>query len=259
MPNHDDENKESIKEQFRNVKDEIKELGGLPAFKSGEWLFLLIQKSFRNYWERANAEYFRNKYSSQDEDFLAKKLTKVAARNAALIGAATGAAVSTDEIVGLVTAGEGGIGIPANVVIAFTAMASEAVLLVRLQLKLVANLGKLYDMPLDPDDPEDILTILAFAVGGSAAEAAGKLGMKVGGNLAKVVVKKYISKEVLEALKRVGAKIGIKILQRTILKYAVPLASIGIGTGWNYVSTKAVSKIAKNHFLQMRREMNSNS
>lgn len=258
MSNHDDENKESIKEQLKNGKNEIKELGGLPAFKSGEWLFLLIQKSFRNYWERANVEYFRSKYSSQDEDFLAKKITKVAARNAALIGATTGAAVSTDEIVGFFTAGEGGIGIPANVAIALTVMASEAVLLIRFQLKLVANLGKLYGVPLDPDDPEDILTILAFAVGGSSAEAAGKIGMKVGGKLVKVAVKKYISKEVLEALKRFGAKLGVKILQRTILKYTVPLVSIGIGTGWNYVSTKTVGKIAKKHFIQRRAEISQN-
>ncbi len=251
----DEENKESIKEQLKNAKDEVSELGGISAFKSGEWLFRLIQKSFRNYWERASADYFQDKYKSKDEDFIAKKLSKVAARNASLIGAATGAVVSTDEIVALVTGGEGGIGIPANVAIALTAMASEAVLLVRFQLKLVANLGKLYGVPLDPDDPEDILTILAFAVGGSAAEAAGKVGMKVGGKIAKVAVKKYISKEVLEALKRIGAKIGIKILQRTILKYTVPVVSIGIGAGWNYVTTRAVGKIAKKHFLQRRNEL----
>jgi uncharacterized protein (DUF697 family) len=254
-----EENKETIKEQLKNAKNEVTELGGLPAFKSGEWLFRLIQKSFRNYWERANAEYFKNKYSSQDEDFIAKKLTKVTARNAAFIGAATGAVVSTDEIVAFLTGGEGGVGIPANVALALTAMASEAVLLVRFQLKLVANLGKLYGVPLDPDDPEDILVILAFAVGGSAAEAAGKVGMKVGGKLAKVAVKKYISKEVLEALKRLGAKLGVKILQRTILKYTVPVVSIAIGTGWNHVSTRAVGKIAKKHFLKRRGEINTNA
>ena len=121
----DDENKEGIKEQLKNAKDEVVELGGISAFKSGEWLFRLIQKSFRNYWERANADYFKSKYASKDEDFLAKKLTKVAARNASLIGATTGAVVSTDEIVALVTVGEGGIGIPANVAIALTAMMSS--------------------------------------------------------------------------------------------------------------------------------------
>jgi uncharacterized protein (DUF697 family) len=253
----DEENKESIKDQFKKAKDEVTELGGPAAFKSGEWLFRLIQKSFRNYWERANAEYFKSKYKSDDEDFLANKLIKAAARNAALIGGVTGAAVSADEIVALVTAGEGGVGLPANVAIAFLAMSGEAVLLVRFQLKLVANLGKLYGVPLDPDDPEDILTILAFAFGGAAAEEAGKVGMKVGGKLAQIVVKKYISKDTLAALKRIGAKIGVKILQRTILKYTVPIVSIGIGTGWNYLSTRSVGRIAKKHFIQRRTELKS--
>jgi len=259
MTDHDDESKESIKEQLKKAKDEVTELGGLSGFKSGEWLLRLIQKSFRNYWERANVEYFKSKYSLQDEDFIAKKLIKVAARNAALIGAATGALVSTDEIVAILTGGEGGIGIPANVAIALTAIASEAVLLVRFQLKLVANLGKLYGVPLDPEDPEDILAILAFAVGGSVAEKAGEVGMKVGSTLAKTAVRKCLSKEALEAIKRIGAKLGVKILQRSILKYTVPIASVGIGTGWNYLSTRAVGKIAKKHFSQRRTELNPNT
>jgi uncharacterized protein (DUF697 family) len=251
----DEESKESIKEQLLRAKNYVTELGGLAAFKSGEWLFPLIQKSFRNYWEKSNAEYFKSKYSSQDEDFIAAKLIKVAARNTGLIGAITGATVSADEIVGLVTGGEGIVGIPANVAIAMTAMASEAVLLLQFQLKLVANLGKLYEVPLDPDDPEDVLTILAFAIGGSAAEEAGKFGMKVGVKFAQATVKKYIKKEVLETLKQIGKKLGLKILQRTILKYTVPVASIGIGTGWNYTTTRAIGKIAKNHFLKRRAEM----
>lgn len=241
--------KENLRNQLEDAGKTVEELGGLPAFKSGRWLLDLIKKSFKNYWERANADYFRAKYKSKDTDFIVSRLTEVAARNAALVGALTGAVVSTDEIVGFFTGGEGGIGIPANVAIALAAIASESVVLVRIQLQLVANIGKLYGVSLDPNDPEDILTILAFAVGGAAAEEAGRFGMKVGGKLAANLTKKYISKDVLNILKRVGAKLGVKILQRTILKYVVPLASIVVGTGWNYVATKSVGKIAREHFL----------
>ena len=68
--------------------------------------------------------------------------------------------------------GGGALALPANVAIAFTAISSEAILLTRFQLQLIANLGKLYNVPLDPDDPEDILTILTYAVGGGLSEAA---------------------------------------------------------------------------------------
>ena len=241
--------KEDLRKQIQEAKKDVEELGGLHAFKTGNWLFELIKKSFKNYWQRANSDYFREKYKSKDTEFIISRLTEVAARNAGLLGALTGVAVSTDEIVAFFTGGEGGVGIPANVAIALTAVAAEAVVLIRIQLQLVANIGKLYGINLDPDDPEDILTILAFAAGGAVAEEAGRFGMKVGSTLAVDLTKKYISKETLEVLKRIGAKLGIKILQRTIVKYVVPLASVVIGAGWNYIATKAVGKIAKKHFI----------
>src|SRR5262249_12296126 len=148
------------------------------------------------------------------------------------------------------TAGEGGIGLPANIALAAAALSAEAILLVRFQLQLVANLGKFYGAPLDPDDPEDILTILAFALGGSAADAAGKDGMKIGGKFAGRAAKRVFSKDVLAFFKKIAAKVGVKILQRTIVKYTIPIVSIGIGTGWNYFATRAVGRIATKHFKQ---------
>jgi len=244
----------SVREFLEESKSEVTEFGGWQSFKSGEWLLRLIQKSFKNYYERANAEYFWTKYASKDEDYIADKLISVAAKNASILGAIVGAAVSTDEIIGLITGGEGGIGIPANVAIAFTAVAGEAITLVKFQLQLVANLSRVFSVPLDPDDPEDILTILAFAIGGSLSEAAGKAGMKIGGNFTEKMIKQYIKKEVLKTIQDLGKKIGVKILQRTIIKYAVPLVSIGIGSSWNYTSTKAVGKIARRHLIARKNE-----
>lgn len=239
--------KADIKRAYEKAKAEIEGIGGWEAFKSGEWFLRLIRRSFKNYFEKANAEFFHKKYPTLSTDSLVKKLIQVAARNSGLLGAIVGAAVSADEIAAIVTAG-GGIGIPANIAIALTAIMGEAVLLVRMQLQLVANIAKLYDVPLDLDDPEDILTIMAFALGGSIAEMAGKAGMKIGKKVTEKGVRKYISKGVLKTIQRLGRKIGIKILQRTIIKYAVPIASIGVGSGWNYLATKAVGKISTKHF-----------
>ena len=247
--------KEEIKGQLAQAKRDYAEVGGWASFKSGEWLWQIIQKSFANYWHNANAEYFESKYGTKDKEKLAKKLISVAAKNAAILGGVTGATISTDEIVAIATGGEGGVRLPANIAIAAAGICGEAILLIRFQLQLVANLGKLYGVPLDPDDPEDILTILAFALGGSAADTAGKFGMKVGGKLAGRAAKAVFKKETLAALKRIAAKVGIKILQRSIVKYTIPVASIGIGTGWNYASTKTVARIAIKHFKQRADEV----
>jgi uncharacterized protein (DUF697 family) len=242
-----DEN-DAIRGQVEVAKKEYEELGGWTSFKNGEWLGNLIQKSFRNYWERANVEYFENKYGTKDKEKIAKRLIGVAARNTSLLGGISGATITTDELVGLLTVGGGGVGIPANFAIAFAAIFTEAVVLVRMQLQLVANLGKLYGSPLDPDDPEDILVILAFALGGGAADIAGKAGMKIGGRLAGHAAEAVFKKELSAAFKQISTKLGLRIFQRTIIKYAVPVASVGIGVSWNYFATKAVGKLAIKHF-----------
>ena len=251
----DDELEELSKEAFAKAKEEVEELGGKRAFVKGDWLLTLVRKSFRNFWDRATPEYFSEKYGTTDEDFLLKKLTKVASRNATMLGATAGAAISADTLAGLAGVPfTGGLSVPAALAIGGSILMTEALMLTRLQLRMVAQIGKAMKIPLDPDDPEDILIILAFALGGSAADTAGKFGMKVGGHLTKGLIKRHIAKDTLKAIQRIGAKIGVKILQRTIVKYAVPAASILIGGGWNFVSTKAVAKTAKKHFLRRRSE-----
>lgn len=240
--------KDTIKHQLSEAKSDYKDIGGWHSFKSGQWLWQIIQKSFANYWKNANVEYFESKYGTKDKAKLSKKLIAVAAKNAAILGGLTGAAISADEIVAIATAAEGGIGLPANIAVAAAAIGGEAILLIRFQLQLVANLAKLNDVPLDPDDPEDILTILAFALGGSGADTAGKFGMKVGGELAGRAAKAVFKKETLAVLKRIAAKVGVQLLQRSIVKYTIPIASIGIGIGWNYASTRIVARIAIKHF-----------
>ncbi|MCJ7483976.1 MAG: EcsC family protein [Thermodesulfovibrionales bacterium] len=250
-----EDEKESIKEQLQKTKEEYKELGGWESFRKGEWLWKLIDKAFKNYFEKADVEYFQKKYNTKDREKLAKKLISVAAKNASILGGITGIVISADEIVAILSGGEGGVGVPANIAIGLAAIGGEAILLIRFQLQLVANLGKLYEAPLDFDDPEDILTILAFAIGGSTAEFAGKAGMKIGGKMAGNAAKSFFSKELLASLKHVAAKIGIKVLQRSIVKYTVPVASIGIGVVWNYFITKAVGKIAIAHFKKRHAEI----
>lgn len=240
--------KDEVKKSLAQAVDDYKTLGGWKGLKSGEWLWILIQKSFRAYWKNANVEYFEKKYGTQDKDKIAQKLISVAARNAMILGGLTGATVSADEIAAIVTAGEAGLGLPANIAIAAAAMGGEAILLVRFQLQLIANLAKLYDVPLDPEDPEDILTILAFALGGAVAEEAGRFGMKIGGRLAGRAAKKIFKKEVLAFLKKIAAKVGINFLQKSIIKYTIPIASIGIGGAWNYYATKGAAAVALKHF-----------
>ena len=89
--------------------------------------------------------------------------------------------------------------------------------------------------------------IFGYALRVTPTEMIGKGLQIAAGAGAKEAVKKYISKGTLQALKDFARRLGFNILQRTILKYAVPVASAAIGSSYNYATTKSVGRIAKAH------------
>jgi len=252
--NEEPHSKKALKQYLQEATEWIKEIGW-PAFMNGEWLLILVKRSFKAYYINSNARFYRRKYPRLDDNAIIKKLITVAAKNAAIFGSITGAAVSIDEIMALVVVlPSGGLNLPAQFGVAATALAAEAVVLVRIQLHLIANIAKLLDVPLDPDDPEDILLILQFAFGGAIAEQAGKLAAKTAGAATKTFIKKKLSGETLAVLKKLGARLGVKILQRSIIKYAVPLVSSVVGGTWNYLATTKVGGVAVGHFRKSKDE-----
>jgi tellurite resistance protein/ribosomal protein L32 len=122
------------------------------------------------------------------------------------------------------------------------------VYLARIQMRLVLDLSVVYDLQLDPEDPEDVLMVFGYALGVAPTELLGAAASKAGGEVTKRAVKRFISKDVLKTVQRFAQKLGFKILQRTILKYAVPVASAAVGGSYNYVATRSMGEIAKTHF-----------
>jgi uncharacterized protein (DUF697 family) len=239
------------------VTEELQQRDQPGAAGRGHWLLELIRRSFKKSWEMVSAEYFQEAYSTKDQDRIADRLIAVFSRNASILGGITGLLMSADVIVAFLTRGEGVVELPVSIVIAVFVLCMETVVLIRFQLALVACLGKLYGAPLDPNDPEDVLTILAYALGGSTASAAGTAGMKVGGKLAARIAKTVVQKEVAATFRNVAEKVGLRIIQLALIKYAVPILSIGIGMGANYFATRTIGRIAKNHLREERAEHSS--
>jgi hypothetical protein len=88
--------KTTIARWIDEAQAEIKKIGGWPAFKSGDWLPNLIRRVFRAYYQNANPAFLRKKYRRHSNEAIVHRLIKIAARNAAIAGAITGAAVSAD-------------------------------------------------------------------------------------------------------------------------------------------------------------------
>lgn len=128
-----------LRAMLEEAKRDVEQLGGVAAFKTGEWVLPLVQKSFKNYFANANDEYFRSKYKTSDNTFITDKLIAVATSNATTLGALTGLAISGDELLTLFTGAEAGLGLPANIALAATAIAAEAVLFLKMQLQLLSS------------------------------------------------------------------------------------------------------------------------
>jgi uncharacterized protein (DUF697 family) len=244
----------SLREDWEWARGALAGLGGWQGLKSGSWFSDFARSAFRSYYQRTTPEYLREKYPGKDAEFIADRLIGIAAKNAMLLGSVTGAAISADEFVGLLTAGEGGLGIPGNVLIALAATGAELLLLVRFQLQMVAGLARLYDVELDPDDPEDILTVFAYALGGTLADQAGRLGMRLGARASRQMVERQVRRELLTPWKLMGERVGARLLRRSLAKYAVPFVSVGIGAAWNYSTTRAMGGLARKHFRERSRQ-----
>jgi len=237
-PPPDDEHiKTQVTKELEDAKDLAKTLN-LEEVKSGEWFIKLLQQVVRVYDHDARATYFQKKYPGLPPYDIADILTTVTVRYATIAGAVAGAAATANQIAALSSAGM-------TAALFIGSIGAEMLYLSQIQMRLVLDLSVVYDLQLDLEDPEDVLMIFGYALGVTPTEMIGKGLQIAAGAGVKEAVKKYISKGTLQTLKEFGRRLGFKILQRTILKYAVPVASAAVGSSYNYVTTKTVGTIAK--------------
>jgi hypothetical protein len=241
VPQHEDENvKEQVSKEMDEAKNTAKALK-LEEIKSGEWFTKLLQKVVENYDRNARATYFQKKYPGLSPDEIAEILTSVTVRYASIAGAIAGGAATANEITALSSLG---LTVPLFV----GTIGAEMLYLSNIQMRLVLDMSVLYDLQLDTEDPEDILLIFGYALGVTPVELIGKGAQVIAGSGTKTSIKKVLSKGTLQTLKAFGKRLGIKILQGDIIKFAVPFASAAVGSGYNYITTKSVGEIAKIHF-----------
>ena len=234
---------EALKSQVASKLDEAKQLAKSLNFnevKSGEWFIHLLRKVIQTYDRNAKATYFQQKYPGLPPDEIADILTTVTVRYATIAGALAGAAATANQIATLSSAGM-------TAALFLSSIGAEMLYLAQIQMRLVLDLSVVYDLQLDPEDPEDALMIFGYALGVTPTEILGKRLQMATGSATKGVIKKYVSKGTLKSIQDFARRLGFKILQRTILKYAVPVASAAVGSGYNYVTTKSIGRIAKAH------------
>jgi uncharacterized tellurite resistance protein B-like protein len=232
--------KSEVTREFEDAKQLAKSID-FEKVKNGEWFIDLLKQVVKAYDRNARAAYLQKKYPGLSPDEIADILSSVTVRYATIAGAVVGLATSADEIAAL---GSGGL----TVALFVGSIGAEMLYLSSIQMRLVLDLSLLYDLQLDPEDPEDMLMIFGYALGVAPTDIIGK-GLQVAARTGTTrTVKAVIRKETLAAVTRFARKLGAKVIQRTIIKFAIPVVSVAVGSSYNYVTTKSVGQIAKAHF-----------
>lgn len=225
--------KQGILVEISDLKDTAQAFG-FEAIKNGTWFSDFLKSCLNSYEERVMAQggaaYLRGKYPGLPTDAIATKLCELAESYAAVAGGLSGAVASA----AVLTAGAG---IPA----AIAGVMAEVLYTVRLQLRLAYDLHLLYGMPLDADDPADLIKLFAVVYGVKGAEVGG-LGLKAyGPEVARAQIFRLIhgNTQAIQAAAStvLGPNIAKHITQKAMIKTAVPIVGTGISAGWNYVTT----------------------
>lgn len=235
------------KQEFEKERSELREfVAGLSPddLKSGNWFEKLIAHGLATYTRRATWEYFQVKYKGVPADAIVDQRIKMATRYAALSGGATASAY-TGAVAA--TIGSAGGASPVTVPAALVTLTVDLAFLTQLQLRLAYDIAVLYRVPIDVNDPDDMWKLIRVAFTIKGGEVVGEGLLKLVPGALRVVVKKFYSGVVLTAAKGLPY-IGKYLLQRTVIKIAIPLVGIPLAIGINFYTTLIAGKHARGIF-----------
>lgn len=222
-----------VRRELTRLKAFARELS-LDDLHQGEWFAKLLGFSLDTYVQQVDADFFSAKYPGLPADAVVQARVQLAARYASLegglsAGAYTGAVAAT--------IGTAGAASPLTLPAAGVSFVLDLIFTSQLQLRLAYDISVLYRVPLDLSDPEDLwkLIRIAFVIkGGEAGRGAVGKGVSI---LVRPIVKKIFSGSTLAAAKSLPV-VGKYLLQRSVIKFAIPAVGVPLSMAVNHWSTR---------------------
>lgn len=232
--------KNVIKEQIKELDDFVAEVSAADIH-SGNWFARLLRKSLEIYSREVTWEFMTRKYPGLPADVIADRRIELAQRYAMIEGG-----LSASAYTGLVSAtiGSAGGASPLLLPAAATTFALDLAFVSRLQLRLAWDLAVLYRHPINVDDAEDLYDLLRVAFGIKAGEAFRSGLPRLAPEAVRVGVKRAVSGGALELLKGLPV-VGKLLLQRNIVKFAIPAVCIPLSMKLNHYMTGRVGEQAR--------------
>lgn len=241
-----EEEKKHVKQEVKRIREFASKLS-MDDLKSGDWFAKLLAYSLNQYATMVDAEYFKEKYPNLPPDAIVDARIKMAANYAAIEGALSSSAYTGAVIA---TIGSGGGSSPLTLPAGGVSFVIDLSYTSYLQLRMTHDISVLYGIPLDINDPDDTWKLVKLAFGIKAGEATGGAVMKALPAFIRPIIKKIFSGATLTAVKSLPV-VGKYLLQRNIIKFAIPGVSVPLTVAVNRWMTVAAGERAK---ILLRRE-----
>lgn len=229
----DSSERAAVREQVEEVKEFVEDLS-LDDLRTGDWFTKLLGFALSSYHRQVNADYFRDKYPGLPPDAIARARVQLASRYAMIEGGLSSAAYT-----GLVasTIGSGGAASPFALPAGGASFVVDLSYTSYLQLRMAYDLAVIYGVQVDLDDPEDMWKLVRIAFAIKSGEVGSGAAMKAVPALVRPVVKRVYSGGVLQAAKTLPV-VGKHLLQRNVIKFAVPVVGVPVSVATNYWTTR---------------------
>ena len=209
--------------------------------KNGTWFAKLLTYSLGNYTQKVDAAYFREKYPDLPRDAIVDARIRMAARYASIEGGLSAGAY-TGAVAG--TIGSLGGASPITVTAGVASFVVDMSYTTQIQLRTAYDLAVLYGTPIDMDDPDDVFKLVRIALAIKAGEAGGVAIGNAAPAVIRRLLKKYYSRSVLASAKSLPV-IGKYLLQRNVIKFAIPAVGVPLSATVNFWTTNTAGKHAK--------------
>ena len=237
-----------VEEETGKLRDFVSGMSG-DDVKSGKWFEKLIAFSLKSYTEKVDWKYFQDKYEGVPADAVVDQRIKMAARYASLEGGLSAGAYTAAVVATIGTLGGAS---PLTVPAAATTLLVDVAFLTQLQLRLAYDISVLYGVRLDPTDPDDMWKLIRVAFTIKSGEVVREGALKVVPALMRPVVKKFVSGPDLAAAKGLPF-VGKYLLQRNVIKIAIPAVGVPLAIGLNHWTTVVAGHHARDVFRNQAR------
>lgn len=246
------EEEAEVKAQYDDLKAFV---GGLSTeeLRDGRWFEKLIRLSLDTYSKKVDSEYFLKKYPGLPADAVVSQRIKMASSYAAIAGGLSAAAYT--GAVALTIGSLGGAS-PITVPAALSTLVADAAMISQLQLRLAYDIATLYRVPLDIEDPDDLLKLVQVALTIKSGETAGLAVNKLVPALVRPLIKRYFSGSVLAVARGLPA-VGKYLLQRNVIKLGIPAIGVPVAIGINKWATTVAGEHARKIFRNEARIIES--